>query len=308
METTENLPAQKNVTIQSLLTQDSVKKRFEEMLGKKAAGFISSIISATKANKALAECEPNSVLSAAVIAATLDLPIQGNLGFAAIVPYNESYKEGDVWKKRSVAQFQMMYKGFIQLAMRTAQYQTINVTEVYEGELTKENRFTGEFAFDQSKKTSDTVIGYVAFFKMINGFEKTVYWPIAKIHAHAKRYSKSYTNTKGLWITDFDAMAKKTVLKHILSKYGILSVDMQLQQAIIKDQAVTTINEDGEMQEAVYVDNSELPEGIIYEELVELFELKRQALNATELNNAIRIIDCKEENSYAKLQTLLRSK
>lgn len=253
MENKETAIKPKAPTLQGILTQENVRKRFEEILGKKSAGFISSVISATKSNQKLALCDPNSVVSSAIIAATLDLPIQPNLGFAAIIPYTTEV-EG---QPKSVAQFQMMYRGFIQLAMRTGQYKTMNVCEVYDGELVSENRFTGEYVFDSSKKKSDKVIGYTAYFKMVNGFEKCVYWTNEKIHAHAKRYSKTYTHKNGKWNTDFEAMASKTVLKLLLSKYGILSVDMQLQQAIIADQGVI---KDADTLDIDYVDGEEKDE------------------------------------------------
>lgn len=240
--------AKKPATLQNILAQDSVKKRFEDMLGKKAAGFISSIISAVKTNPDLGKCPPDSIISAAAIAATLDLPIQNNLGFAALVPY----QSGDTLE----ATFQMMWRGYVQLAMRTAQYLTINVSEVYEGELISENRITGEYVFDTSKKSTDKIIGYVAYFKMVNGFYKYWYWTSDRIYKHAKQYSQSFRSQKdwvvkkSRWTVDFDAMAKKTVLKLLLSKYGILSVDMQIaftsDFGVIKD--VDTLDVD-------YVDN-----------------------------------------------------
>ena len=216
------------VTINSLLGQDGIKKRFEEILGENSAAFISSIISATKGNPMLAKCEPNSVVSSAVIAATLNLPIQNNLGFAAIVPYNSS--------NGPVAQFQMMYKGFIQLAWRTGQYKTINASAVYAGELVNYNRLTGEIVIDEKKKTSNEIVGYCAYFKLINGAEKYLYMNVGQITEHAKRYSKSFSNASSRWQQDFPAMALKTVLKMLLSKYGILSVDMQ--NSVMYDEAV----------------------------------------------------------------------
>lgn len=285
----------KPVTLQSLLTQESVKKRFEEMLGKKAAGFISSIMSATKLTPALQRCKPETILSASVIAATLDLPIQNNLGFAALVPYGDE------------ATFQMMWRGYVQLAMRTGQYKTMNVCEVYEGELIKYDRFTGEMVLDETKKSSDKIIGYTAFFKMVNGFEKRVYWTVQQIEAHGKKYSKSYAHSSGQWKLNFDAMAKKTVLKMLLSKFGILSVDMQLQQAIVADQSVPT--EDGEFE---YVDNTGNP-GILdpmptADDLRELLELKRDSIKLDELKDANRIINDNEVDSFRKLQKFLQSK
>lgn len=228
-------------SVSSILSQDLVKARFTEILGKSANAFVSSIISATKSNPSLAECEPDSVISSAVIAATLNLPIQSNLGFAHIVPYK---KDGV-----PVAQFQMGYKGFIQLALRTAQYKTINASEIYEGELIKHDRITGDVELDTNKKKSNKVIGYVAYFKLLNGFEKMLYMTREQLESHGGKYSKSYANKYGRWQQDFDSMALKTVIKLLLSKYGILSVDMQT--AIITDQSVI---KDADTLDVEYVD------------------------------------------------------
>lgn len=236
--------------VNGLLSRLDVKKRFEEILGQKAQGFISSVLNVVKNNKMLATAEPNSVLGAAVIAATLDLPIDPNLGFAAIVPYND-YKNN-----RTLATFQMMYKGYIQLAQRSGQYKTINVTEVYEGELIENNRLTGEFVIDEGCRKSNKIIGYAAYFKLINGFEKPIYWDIPKIEAHGHRFSKSYKT--GLWNDrtggGFEAMASKTVLKHLISKYGILSIDYQMSQALKYDQAAVTDYTNDEPT-PIYIDN-----------------------------------------------------
>lgn len=241
-------PAQKQpATLQSMLSNDGIKKRFEEIMGKKAPAFISSIISATKATPSLMKCEPDSIISSAVIAATLDLPIQPSLGFAWMVPYKKKLPNGQYV---DVAQFQIGYKGIFQLAMRTGQYKSINAEVVYEGELAGENRFTGEYEFNPKGKVSDKVIGYMAYFKLTSGFEKTIYWPKDKVEYHAKRFSKTYGSNSGIWNTDFDEMAKKTVLKNLLSKYGILSVEMQ--DAIIYDQGEI---KDGETIDVNYPDN-----------------------------------------------------
>lgn len=220
-------------TLESLLKSVSVRQRFDDMLGKKAAGFVSSILSVSNQNKMLKIADPITVISAAAVAASLDLPINPSLGFAYIVPYKDG-KSG-----RTVAQFQLGYKGFIQLAMRSGQYKTMNVAEVYDGELVVSNRFTGEMAFSMDGKISDNVVGYVAYFKLINGFEKYCYITKQDAEKHGKRYSKSFAT--GQWTKDFDSMAKKTTLKTLLSKYGILWIDMQ--KAIETDQAV--IKEDG---------------------------------------------------------------
>lgn len=232
-----NAPAvQAGQSLEVLLNKDNVKKRFEEILGKKAAGFMSSIISATKANQKLRAANPNSVLSSAVVAATLDLPINQNLGFAHIVPYGGE------------AQFQMGWKGFVQLAIRTNQYRSMNAAAVYEGELKSYNRITGEIEFDLDAKKSNKVIGYVAFFKLINGFEKYFYMTLEEVTAHGKRYSKSFSS--GNWSTNFEPMALKTVIKLLLSKWGILSIEMQT--AMEADQAI--VNARGEGFEFDYKD------------------------------------------------------
>ena len=249
---TENKPQVQNTNVQTqqpktlagLLSQDAIKKRFQDIMGEKSNAFISSIISATKATPSLMQCEPESIISSAVIAATLDLPIQPSLGFAWMVPYKKKVNNTFV----ELASFQIGWKGIFQLAMRTGQYKTINVAEVYEGELIGENRFTGEYEFNPKGKVSDKVIGYMAYFKLVTGFEKTIYWTKEKVEFHAKKFSKTYGSQYGVWATDFDGMAMKTVLKSLLSKYGILSVEMQ--NAVISDQAI--INEDGKIE---YVDN-----------------------------------------------------
>jgi recombination protein RecT len=220
-------------------------------MGKKAPAFISSIMNASN-TPALKDAEPSSIISSAVVAATLDLPIDQNLGFAYLVPYNTK-ENGNFIKK---AQFQMGYKGYIQLAMRTGQYKTINAIEIYQGEIEKVNRLTGELEFNEDESLIDReiVVGYIAYFKLLNGFEKTIYMSKEEMERHAKKYSQSYSSSKkwvadnSLWATDFDGMAIKTVMKRLLSKYGILSIEMQ--SAITNDQAV--VNNQGNPQ---YVDN-----------------------------------------------------
>ena len=230
--------SQKAVTIQSLVSQESVKARFEELLGKKAPGFISSLLAVVNNNKLLARANPNTIIAAGAMAASLDLPINQNLGFAYIIPYGNE------------AQFQMGYKGYIQLAMRTGQYQTINAAEVYEGEIVKQNRFTGEYEFGE--KTSDKIVGYIAYFKLVNGFEKYLYMSIEEMQAHAKKFSKNYKGGTDKWgLTDFHSMAIKTVLKRLISKYGILSIEMQGQQmvdAITNDGGKMTMHDDGTLE------------------------------------------------------------
>ncbi|WP_019377700.1 recombinase RecT [Virgibacillus halodenitrificans] len=204
-------------TMKGLLASPAVMKRFEEVLGKRATQFTASILSLYNSEKMLQKSEPMSVISSAMIAATLDLPIDKNLGYAWIVPYGGK------------AQFQLGYKGYIQLALRTGQYRNINVIEVYEGELKSWNRLTEEIEIDFEGKSSDKVIGYTGYFELLNGFRKTVYWSREEVEKHKKKFSKSDFG----WKNDWDAMAKKTVIRNMLNKWGILSVEMQT--AVSKD-------------------------------------------------------------------------
>jgi recombination protein RecT len=223
--------------INDLVNRTDVKKRFEEVLGKKAPAFISSILSLANQKAELKAADPKSIISAAMIAATMDLTINPNLGFAHIVPYG------------AVAQFQMGWKGFVQLAVRTGLYQTMNAAELYEGELVTYNRITGDVIIDESKRKSDKIVAYVAYFKLTTGFEKYLLMTVDQIKKHGQRYSKSYSRAGTPWQVNFDAMALKTVLKMLLSKYGVLSVEMQ--KAITMDQGVVI---DAEQEKVEYPD------------------------------------------------------
>lgn len=235
-----------------LLGRVDIKKRFDDILGKKSPGFISSIMSVVNSKMELKAVEPMSILASAVVAATLDLPINPNLGFAYIVPYKGS------------AQFQMGYKGFIQLAIRSGQYETIHASDVYEDELKFWNPITGEFALTdkdtwKQREAGETnkIVGYVAFFKLLNGFRKYIYMTTAQVNKHAQKYSQSYSSDRGRWKLDFGAMALKTVLKLLLSKYGILSIEMQ--HAIEVDQAVVSGLETG--KQTLHYQDAEISEG-----------------------------------------------
>ena len=216
-------------TVKSLLSMEGYKKRFEEVLGKKAASFLASITNAAQMPH-LAVCEPKSVIASAFVAATLDLPIDKNLGFAHLVPYKD--------KGKSICQFQMGYKGFMQLAFRTGQYRHFNDCVIPAGVFVSHNELTGELVLDWSKhdhtKDNEAPAGYAVFWRTNQGFEKTVYWSLAKVEAHARRFSKSFGKDSSPWTTQFNAMALKTVIKAALSKYGIMSIEMQ--GAIIHDQ------------------------------------------------------------------------
>ncbi|WP_078410260.1 recombinase RecT [Priestia abyssalis] len=204
-------PAQQSNSLKALLSSPTVKKRFEEVLDKRSAQFMTSIVNLYNSEKMLQKCEPMSVISSAMVAATLDLPVDKNLGYAWIVPY------------KNTASFQLGYKGYIQLALRTSQYRFINVTPVHEGELMKWNPLTEEIEIDFDARQSDVIIGYAAYFELLNGFRKTVYWTKNQVEKHRKKFAKSDFG----WKNDYDAMAMKTVLKAMLSKWGILSIEMQ---------------------------------------------------------------------------------
>lgn len=231
------MSTENQVSVKTYFAKDGVQKKFQELLGKKSTGFITSVMQVVNSNNLLAKATPESVYNSAAMAATLDLPINNNLGFAWIVPYNEKFKDASgQWQSRSVAQFQLGYKGFIQLANRSGQYKAINVVEVYENQFKSFNRLTEELDADFTQLGVGAVVGFVAYFRLINGFEKTCYWSIEEVKAHGAKFSKTYAHANSVWKTDFNAMAKKTVLKNTISKWGILSIEMQ--QAVVVDQAV----------------------------------------------------------------------
>lgn len=231
-------------TLKSMINDERTKNKFKEMLGNKAAGFLTSLMNTTNGNAQLQQADPNSILKAGAIAATLDLPIDPNLGFAYIVPYNN--------RDKNEAQFQMGYKGFVQLAIRTGQYKRINVTELYEGQFESYDPITDELKYNLDNRLSDEITHYVAYFQTINGFEKYNVMSKEEIENHAKKFSKTYSYKGSSWQTNFNTMAKKTVLKLLLSKFGILSIEMQTAQKA--DQAV--IREfDKNNIEVEYVDN-----------------------------------------------------
>lgn len=227
-----------NLTTKDLFGQKSIQQRFEAILGKKAQGFISSVLQVINSNNLLSKADPSTVLNAAATAASLDLPINPNLGFAWIVPY------------KGQAQFQIGWKGFVQLALRTGQYQRLNATEVYENQFKAFNRLTEHLDADFNIEGEGEIVGYAAYFRLSNGMEKMTYWSTKEVVKHAKKYSKAYDKSFSPW-QDKDqkhAMALKTVLKNTLSKWGIMSIEMQTAQ--LADQAVQVT--EGEYD---YVDN-----------------------------------------------------
>jgi recombination protein RecT len=214
--------------IQEYVNNPDVRTRLKEMLGERAGAFGNSIINVFRNTAALQKCEPSTVMSAAMVAASMNLPIDPALGYAAIVPYGNS------------AQFQIMYKGLIQLCIRSGQYARIHNTEVYKDELKSYNPLTGKVEFNdlstfkmRDEKNIANVVGYYSYFKLVSGFEGENFITTAEAMAHGKRFSKAYQydiqqgKKASLWTLDPVAMGRKTSLKMLLSKYGIMSLEMQ---------------------------------------------------------------------------------
>lgn len=287
--------------IKDFLAQEYIQNKFQDMLGKKAPGFMVSVIDVVSNNAMLAKADRNSILFSAATAAALDLPINPNLGFAYIVPYNQ--------KGVTKAQFQMGYKGFIQLAMRSGQFKTINAVDIREGELVEEDRLTGEMKFswieDQDERSNAEIAGYAGYFELTNGFRKTLYLTVKELEQHGKRYSQSYKKGYGQWADNFDSMAKKTVIKLLLSKYAPLSIEMQT--AVMSDQATGEDeypdNEAPDLEEIQkekedqrikdWIENSntveklkEVDEAIEEKELRELYDKKMEELTKPKKTNS----------------------
>lgn len=238
--------------LNKVLNTEQMQKKFADMLGKKSVGFLSSISNIVTNNDLLQKAETPSIVLAAAQAASLDLPINPNLGYAAIIPFN------DTKARRCLAQFQIMRDGWVELALRTGQVVALVNEPVYEGELVKKNRFKDEYEFDESKRISDKVVGYMAYIKLTNGFEKTIYMPIDEVKAHAMRYSKTYKNGFGVWKDNFDAMALKTVLKKLIKKYCPKSIEMQ--HALESDNA--SFQGDVDNAQPIYTDNQDMPQDV----------------------------------------------
>jgi recombination protein RecT len=223
--------------VKSFFAQEGVRKKFDELLGKRSSSFMTSVLQIVASNQMLQNADPASIFNAACVAATLDLPINNSLGFAYIIPFGKS------------AQFQLGYKGFIQLAQRSGQFQTISAAPLYAGQLVEQDPLRG-FRFDFSVEKKGEPIGYAAFFKLLNGFEKTLFMTSAELKQHGLKFSQTYKKGFGLWKDDFENMALKTVLKLLLSKFAPLSVEMQT--ATIVDQSVVN---DAETLDITYADN-----------------------------------------------------
>ena len=214
-----------NQMMSSILDGEKMRSRFDELLGKRAPQFISSLVSLVNAdqNMQMAFYEsPMTVVQAGLKAATFDLPVDQNLGYAYIVPFKN--------KGKMTANFILGWKGMHQLALRTGSYKTINVVDIREGELKSYNRLTEEvdirFEEDEDKREALPIIGYVGYYRLVNGAEKTIYMTVKQIENHEKRFRKGDYMGKG-WREDFDSMARKTVYRKLIGKWGVMSIDYQ---------------------------------------------------------------------------------
>lgn len=242
--------------INTYLQSDAVKKNIVSVIGKEESQrFISSVVSAVQTNPQLAECTNSSILSAALIGHSLKLPQSPQLQMFYLVPFNNKKKDAkgnETTVKEAV--FQLSYRGYLQLAMRSGQYKHIHACDIREGELKSYNPISEEYVFeaitDFEKRNAAPVVGYYAYFEMTNGYRKELYWSKEQMEAHAKRYSQSYRKgwSSSFWVSDFDAMALKTMIRQLVSKWGIMSVDMET--AYQNDMAVQ--DENGN---PVYIDN-----------------------------------------------------
>lgn len=238
-------------SIKAYVSDAKIRQKFEEVLGKKTQGFLASVMQVANQPQ-LKGAVPATVINAAMMAATLDLPINNNLGFAYIVPYKRKFKDAQgKWSESLEAQFQMGYKGFIQLAQRSGQFARIAATPVFEGQLVSANPLLG-YEFDWTIPNQGEAIGYVAFFKLLNGFTAELYMSTADVKKHAGKYSQSFKYGSGVWKDNFESMALKTVTKLLLSKQAPLSIEMQTAQ--LADQAIVR---DVETNDFDYIDHNE---------------------------------------------------
>lgn len=222
----QELAKQQKVTIQSLVHNEEFVSKAQDILKDGTPQFMASVLTLANSNKLLGECDPIKLYNCCLMAAALKLPFNQNLGQAYIVPF------------KGEPQLQIGWKGFIQLAQRSGQFKRINCSDVREGEIVKRDRLTGEIEFewlDDAEREKKPVIGYVAYFELLNGYQQTLYMSKAEVEAHAKKYSQTYKQGFGVWKDNFDAMARKTLIKRILNQFAPLSVDMA--KAMEYDQA-----------------------------------------------------------------------
>lgn len=232
-------PAQQSVNqlMNSMLDGEKLRGRFNELLGNRSAQFVSSLVSMVNADQNLQKAfyeAPMTVIQAGLKAAAFDLPIDQNLGYAYIVPFKNSKKDADGnWTSKTEATFILGWKGMHQLALRTGAYKTINVVDIREGELKSYNRLTEEadieFIEDDDLRETKPVIGYLGYYRLVNGAEKTIYMTVKQIENHEKKFRKGQYMGQG-WKNDFDAMARKTVYRKLIGKWGVMSITYQTAQ------------------------------------------------------------------------------
>lgn len=215
--------AEKSLTISKLVNDDGFRQRAEKVLGEGTPQFMSSVLTLANADYKLQQLDPVKLYNTCLMAAALKLPFNQNLGQAYIIAY------------KGEPQLQIGWKGFVQLAQRSGQFRTIGARAVHEDEISGIDPMTGEIIFDFKLEKTGKVVGYMAYFELINGFKKNLYMTIKELEKHAGRYSQTFKAGKGVWIDNFDAMAQKTVIKLLLNKFAPLSIDMQ--KAIEIDQA-----------------------------------------------------------------------
>lgn len=248
-----NMSDTQKLSLKQYIEQPNVKNRVEQLLGNRASQFILTLSSMVSNNEKLQVCEPASLFTAALTVTALDLPVNNNLGYAWIIPYKA--KDG-----KTYAQAQLGYKAFIQLAMRSDKFKTLNVSDVRQGEYKGLDRLSGELNLewvnDEAVRVKLPVIGYVAYMKLKNGFEKSYWMTADEARAHGQKYSAQFRKYKsGLWKDEFDSMARKTVIKLMLSKYAPLSTDMakaqEVDQAVLMDEKTKYIDNQKESAQDV---------------------------------------------------------
>ena len=260
-----------NTMMTSILDSEGMRKRFDELLGKRSPQFISSVVSMVNADNNLKQAfieSPMTVIQAALKCATFDLPVDQNLGYAYIVPFS-NYKK-DLGAKKMEASFILGCKGMHQLALRTGAYKTINVTDVREGELKRYNRLTEEvvidFIEDEDERESKAIVGYVGYYRLVNGAEKTIYMSKKASENHEKKHRKGQYQGKG-WRDDWDAMARKTVYRQLIGKWGVMSINYQT--ADEGKQLADVISEDAQAESYIDAEYTETTE-IVNEETGEI--------------------------------------
>ena len=282
------------LTISEYINQPSIIQNIQDTLKDRSDQFVTSLISLVKTDAKLANADRKSLLSACLVAASMDLPINQNLGFAFIIPYFDGKT------KTTLAQFQMGYKGFVQLALRSNTFHRINVTDVKEGELLGEDKRTGELKFnwlpDGPERDGKKTVGFLAYFKLLNGFEKDLFMTTEELKKHGVRFSQTFKRGFGLWKDDFDAMAKKTVLKLLLSRFAPMTTQMAKAQEA--DQAV--VNLDGQVD---YPDNEPVDPTELSREK-EVARIKKHIEDSKSVKELTECVEAVQQSDDAELQQM----